>query len=317
MPVDRDPLASEKKKRENAGVMTTLSFRGCFTALVTPFTADGEAIDGEAYDKHLERQIAAGVSGLVPCGTTGESPTLTDQEQLELVRRTVEVAKGRVPVIAGTGTNSTKKSVQASRAAVDAGADAVMIVMPYYNKPSQAGLAMHVETIARSVDVPVVLYNIPGRSVVELGLDTLGQLLERCDNVVAIKDATNNVHYCQRAVSRFGDRLAVLSGDDAITMPLMSVGATGVISVTANLYPTEVAQVTRAMLEGDVATARERHFRLLDVHAALFIEPNPVPAKAALAARGHMHSTVRPPLVPASDENRQRVERALAAFEGR
>ncbi|MEJ7735627.1 MAG: 4-hydroxy-tetrahydrodipicolinate synthase, partial [Polyangiaceae bacterium] len=291
--------------------MSRFSLSGTFTALVTPFTADGEAVDLPALDALVEAQIQGGVSGLVPCGTTGESPTLSDEEQAQVIARGVAVAKGRLPVFAGTGTFSTKKTIEASRAAVAAGADAVMVVMPYYNKPSQDGMREHVLAIARAVDCPVVLYNIPGRSVVDLSAETTERICQAAPNVVGLKDATGNVLRCQELVSRLGARLTVMSGDDGLTVPMMAVGARGVISVSANVRPAATSAVTTAMLAGDLETARARHFALLDLHRAMFLEPNPAPAKAALAHEGKMQATLRLPLVPVSDGVRRQVIEAL------
>jgi 4-hydroxy-tetrahydrodipicolinate synthase len=291
-----------------------VSFRGCFTALVTPFVADGSAVDWDAHERLVEAQIEGGVNGLVPCGTTGEAPTLSDAEHLELVKRTVNVARGRVPVVAGTGTNSTHETIQLSRAALEARADAVMIVVPYYSKPNQAGIFRHVELVAKSVSGPIALYNVPGRTVVNLETDTLSRILDACSNVVALKDASNNVLYCQ-SLSPLGDRIAVLSGDDALTLPLMSVGAVGVISVTVNLYPRETTQVVSSFLAGDWAAAKDAHLRLCAVHAALFAEPNPVLVKAALAARGRMTPSVRPPLVEAAEGVVRQMMSVIDAFE--
>ena len=187
--------------------MAAIRFEGAFTALVTPFTVDGSAIDWTAYEALVQSQVDAGVSGLVPCGTTGETPTLSDDEQRELVRRTRQVVGERLPLLVGAGSNDTAKSIKSSKAALQAGADAVMIVMPYYNKPSQAGMKRHVELIAQAVDAPIVLYNIPGRSGVSLAQDTLLKILDACPNVVALKDATGNVNFCQDVLLRAGDRL--------------------------------------------------------------------------------------------------------------
>lgn len=292
--------------------MQALTFTGTFTALVTPFTADGEAVDLAALDALVEAQIEGGVSGLVPCGTTGESPTLSDEEQVLVIKRVVEVAKGRVPVVAGTGTFSTKKTISASKAALAAGADAVMIVMPYYNKPSQDGMREHVLSVARAVPCPVVLYNIPGRSVVDLSAETTAQICERAPNVVALKDATGNVLRCQELKRKLGDRLTVLSGDDALTLAFGAVGASGVISVSSNVRPREVSEVTRALLANDFARAQACHFALVELHNTMFVEPNPAPAKAALAAIGRMTPAVRQPLLPASDATQRKVAEALA-----
>lgn len=289
--------------------------QGTFTAIVTPFTPDGEAVDLAALDALVEAQIEGGVTGLVPCGTTGETPTLTDEEQAQVVARVVAVAKGRVPVLAGTGSFSTKKTITASKAALAAGADGVMVVMPYYNKPSQEGLRQHVLAIAKAVSAPIVLYNVPGRSVVDLSAETTARICEGAPNVVGLKDATANVLRCQELKRTLGDRLTILCGDDGLTVPMMSVGASGVISVTSNVRPREVSEVTRLFLAGDLAGARAKHFALLPLHGLLFVEPNPAPAKAALAAAGKMSASVRLPLSPASEALTKQVLAALAKLD--
>ena len=245
--------------------MKAITFTGTFTALVTPFVAGGDAVDFAALEALVQAQIEGGVSGLVPCGTTGESPTLTDDEQLMVIKRVVDVTQGRVPVIAGTGSFSTKKTIAASKAAVAAGADGVMVVMPYYNKPSQDGMREHVLAVAREVACPIVLYNIPGRSVVDLSAETTAQICDEASNVVALKDATGNVLRCQELKRRLGDRLTVLSGDDALTLAFGSVGASGVISVTSNVRPREVAAVTTALLANDYVRARACHLSLIHI----------------------------------------------------
>lgn len=295
--------------------MTKLALSGAFTALVTPFTTDLE-IDWPAFDRLVEGQIDGGISGLVPCGTTGETPTLTDSEQLAVIKRTVEIAKGRVPVMPGTGSFSTKKTIEASKAALDAGADAVMVVMPYYNKPSQEGMKRHVELVAKAVGAPVVLYNIPGRTGVELSVDTFLQILETCPNVVGVKDATGNVLRCQELLSRAGDRATVMSGDDGLTIPMMSVGARGVISVTSNVYPREVSECVAAAHAGHWDAARDKHLALVPVHAVMFLEPNPQAVKAALAQKGRMTTAVRPPMVEAGEATRAKVAAVMRKFEG-
>jgi len=294
-----------------------LSLHGALTALVTPFSTDGDRVDVEAFEALLHAQVEGRIDGLVPCGTTGESPNLTDDEKRDVIARTVKAAKGRVPVVAGSGSNDTRKSIRASQAALEAGADAVMIVMPYYNKPSQEGMFCHVTTIARQLGgAPVVLYNIPGRSVVDLTTETLARIVEATPNVVAVKDATGNVLRCQQVKSRLGDSLTVLCGDDALTPAMMVTGASGVISVTSNVYPGEVAAVCRAMSEGNVALARRLHLALLPVHEAMFVEPSPAPVKAALAMRHRMQSTVRLPMVPATETARNLLAHAMANFDG-
>jgi len=295
--------------------MSATHLVGGYTALVTPFSSDGSQIDWPAYERLVESQLTGGISGLVPCGTTGEAPTLSDQEQRQLVERTVELAQGKASVVAGTGSNSTKKTIEASAAALEAGADGVMIVMPYYNKPSQEGMVRHVELVAKAVQAPIVLYNIPGRTGVELSVESVLRILEASDNVVAIKDATGNVLHCQELVRRAGDRITVLSGDDILTIPLMSVGAKGVISVTSNVYPRQVAECVAAALAGRWEEARHKHLALLPVHAALFMEPNPQPTKAALARKGRMQASVRAPLVEASEPCKKKLAEVLSAYE--
>jgi 4-hydroxy-tetrahydrodipicolinate synthase len=292
--------------------MTALRLQGTFTAIVTPFSPSGDEVDFAALDALVEAQIAGGVSGLVPCGTTGEAPTLDEAEQLAVIRRVVDVTNKRVPVLAGTGSFSTKKTIAASKAALGVGADGVMIVMPYYNKPSQDGLYEHVVAVARSVEAPIVLYNIPGRSVVDLAAETTERICAAAPNVVGLKDASGNVLRCQELARRLGDRLTVVSGDDALTLAMMAVGARGVISVTSNVLPRAVSEVTRLALAGDAAGALMAHLALLELHALMFVEPNPAPAKAALAQMGMLRDTVRLPLVRASEAANKALAAALA-----
>ena len=295
--------------------MAELSLSGAYTALVTPFTQDGSEVDFVAYEKHLELQIAGGISGLVPCGTTGEVPTLSDAEQRELIARTKRVAKGRAVVLAGTGSNNTKKSIEGAKAAVEAGADAVMVVMPYYSKPTQEGLFQHVCAIAKSITAPIVLYNIPGRSVVELSVDTTLRVLDACPNVVGFKDATGNVIHCQELFLRAKRPISILSGDDALTVPMMSVGATGVISVTSNVYPKQVSEMVADALAGRFLEAGKKQVAMFAVHKAMFSEASPSPAKAALALKGRINASVRLPLVEATPECRARLSAVMAEYE--
>jgi 4-hydroxy-tetrahydrodipicolinate synthase len=294
--------------------MAQFSPEGSFTALVTPFKGADAEIDWEAYERHLERQIQSKI-GLVPCGTTGESPTLSDSEQSELIRRTVQYARGRSPVLAGVGSNSTHKAVELARAAAKAGADALMLVMPYYNKPSQVGLREHIERVARESDKPLVLYNVPHRTGVNLEIDSVAILAERIPHLVAIKDASGHVLYCQKLVSKLGDRVSVLCGDDGLVVPMMSVGAKGLISVTSNVVPEAIARLVAHAQAGRFAEARALHLSLLDLHEAMFCAPSPAPAKAALASRGAREEVVRLPLVSVDANDRQRVLKALRQFE--
>jgi 4-hydroxy-tetrahydrodipicolinate synthase len=294
-----------------------LVLSGTYTALVTPFLDDpAQSIDWAAFDALVDAQVAGGVAGVVPCGTTGESPALSHEEQLAVIRRAVERARGKAQVIAGTGSASTRETVEKSRAAEKAGADAVMVVVPYYVKPGQEGLYRHFVTAARAVACPVVVYNIPGRSGVDLLPETLARIVKDAPNVVATKEATGNVLRAQKLATMVPS-LVVLSGDDALTLPMIAVGARGVISVTSNLYPAEVARATKLALAGDVAEARRAHLELVPVHEAMFLEPNPGPVKAALAMKKRLHDVVRPPNAPVSEATRRALAAVLEAFEAR
>ncbi len=253
----------------------------------------------------------------MPCGTTGESPTLEDDEQRDLIVRTVQRAKGKVPVVAGTGSNCTSYATQLAKTAEAAGADAVMILMPYYNRPSQEGLLLHIKIVSQAVGIPVVLYNIPGRTAVDLSVETTLRVLDTCPNVVAIKDASGGVIYCQDLLRRAGDRVTLLSGDDILTLPMMVVGAKGVISVTSNLYPKQVQEAAQAALDGDWKLARTRHLALFPVHRSLFVEPSPQPIKGILAAQRLISPKMRPPMVEASRETVDGVQRACSSYEAR
>jgi 4-hydroxy-tetrahydrodipicolinate synthase len=293
--------------------MTSVRFEGAFTALVTPFRED-QSIDWDAFDALVEAQIAGGVKGLVPCGTTGESPTLSHDEHHAVIARTVKRARGRAVVLAGAGSNSTSEAIELAREAEGAGANAVMVVVPYYNKPTQDGLVAHFVAVAKSVTCPVVVYNVPGRSGVDLSADTMGRILDAAPNVTGTKEATGNVLRAQELVRRFGERLVVMCGDDALTLPMVAVGAQGVISVTSNLLPAAVARATELALRGD-REARRAHLDLLPVHEAMFLEANPGPVKAALAMREQMRDVVRGPLVPPSKKTREAISAALAAYD--
>jgi 4-hydroxy-tetrahydrodipicolinate synthase len=291
------------------------SLSGAYTALVTPFTEDGANVDLKALEELVETQIAGRVSGIVPCGTTGEAPTLSDEEQRLVIKRTAQIAAGRVPVLAGAGTFSTSKTIHGCQAALEAGADAVMVVMPYYNRPSQAGLVEHIVQVAVAVRGPVVLYNIPVRTGVDLGAEATEKICERAPNVVGIKDATGNVLRCQDIVRRLGDRLPIMSGDDSLTLPMMACGARGVISVASNLLPKPVGEVTRLALAGQWDAARRAHLALLPVYEAMFIEASPAPIKFAISQKGRMHPSVRPPLVAATEGARVKIAEALRRYE--
>ncbi|HEY8090666.1 MAG TPA: 4-hydroxy-tetrahydrodipicolinate synthase [Polyangiaceae bacterium] len=292
-----------------------MKLEGTYTAIVTPFRdVAGEPIDWEAFDAFVDAQVSGGVTGLVPCGTTGESPTLTHEEDALVVERTVARVKGRAQVIAGTGSNSTREAVAASLAAERAGVDAVMVVVPYYNRPTQEGLFRHFVEVARSVRLPVVVYNIPGRTGVDLLPETLARIADAAPNVVATKEATGNVLRAQKIAQTMGARMTVLSGDDALTLPMCAVGARGVISVTSNVLPAEVSRATRLALEGPSDEARRAHLALLPVHEAMFVEASPAPVKAALALRGAIRDVVRSPVVSCTEAGRNAVAAALDAY---
>jgi 4-hydroxy-tetrahydrodipicolinate synthase len=289
-------------------------FRGTYTALVTPFR-DGE-IDVPALEALVEGQIADGVSGLVAVGTTGESPTLSAAEREQVIRVTVEIAKGRCQVLAGTGSNSTSATITATRAAEKMGVDGMLIVAPYYNKPSQEGLFRHFQAIAQATAAPIMLYNIPGRCAVDIGPDTVERLAMDCANIVSIKEASGSVDRVSELRARLPEAFTIVSGDDSLTLPLLSVGAVGVVSVTSNLFPAEVVSMVQAFRAGDTKSARDMHLKLLPLFKDLFIEPNPVPAKTALSWRGVMSADCRLPLCEMSAANQARLRKTLEAFEG-
>ena len=289
-------------------------FKGTFTALVTPFR-DGE-IDVPALEALVEGQIADGVSGLVAVGTTGESPTLTAAEREQVIRVTVEIAKGRCQVLAGTGSNSTSATVTATRAAEKMGVDGMLIVAPYYNKPSQEGLFRHFQSIAQATAAPIMLYNIPGRCAVDIGAETVERLAMDCANIVSIKEASGSVDRVSELRARLPEAFTILSGDDSLTLPFLSVGAVGVVSVASNLFPAEVVSLVQAFRAGDTKSAHDMHLKLLPVFKDLFIEPNPVPAKTALSWRGVMSADCRLPLCEMSPANQAKLRKTLEAFEG-
>jgi 4-hydroxy-tetrahydrodipicolinate synthase len=291
-------------------IMTkALTFDGAFTALVTPF--HNGAIDFDAVDKLLDHQLAGGITGVVPCGTTGESPVLDSGEASALIEHVVRRINGRAIVIAGTGSNDTKKTIEATRAAKASGADAAMIVMPYYNRPTQAGLVAHVRAVHDATDLPLVLYNVPTRTASDLGLDSIVEIAKHCPRVVALKEATGNVLRTQSVVATLGDRIKVLSGDDALTLGILACGGRGVISVTSNVAPGPVEAVVKAFHAGAIDDARAKHFALLPLHDAMFVESNPGPVKAALHMLGIIRAEVRLPLVWPTDPSVAKVRAAL------
>ena len=288
-------------------------FRGTFTALVTPFR-DG-AVDGAALEKLIESQIAAGITGIVAVGTTGESPTLSHDERNHVIRLTREIGHKRCQVIAGTGSNSTQHAVTDTKLAEKLGVDGALLVAPYYNKPSQEGLFRHFKTIADATALPIILYNIPGRCGVDIGPETVLRLANECRNIVSIKEASGSVERVSELRRRLPESFTILSGDDSLTLPFMSVGAVGVVSVASNLYPAEVCALVRAFERGDAQLAERQHRKMFGIFKDLFIEPNPVPVKTALAWRGEMSGEVRLPLCDMIEPNRARLRKTIEEFE--
>jgi len=288
-------------------------FRGTFTALVTPFR--NGAIDVAVFEKLIENQIAAGINGIVAVGTTGESPTLSHDERQELIRLAVATAKKRCQVLAGTGSNATQHAVADTKIAEKLGADGALLVAPYYNKPSQEGLFRHFKTIADATSLPIMLYNIPGRCGVDIGCNTVTRLANECRNIVTIKEASGSVERVSELRARLPESFTVLSGDDSLTLPFMSVGAVCVVSVASNLFPAEVCALVRAYECGDAKLALNLHRKMFPLFKDLFIEPNPVPVKTAFAWRGAMSGEVRLPLCEMSEANQVRLRRTLEEFE--
>ncbi len=287
-----------------------MEFQGVYTAVLTPFQNQGRTIDFGAYREMLERQIAAGVAGVTPCGTTGESPTLSHEEHSELIRKTVEFVHGRTRVIAGAGSNSTSEAVKLTRDACAAGVDAIMLVNPYYNRPSQEGLYQHFKTVAEASTAPVMIYNIRGRTGVNVETETLARLAE-LPNIKAVKEASGDPGQMCRVVKRCGGRLAVLSGDDNITPAVMGLGGSGVVSVASNIFPRRMVRMMSHYLNGDFKKGNAEFYELIDFMNALFSETNPVPVKAAAAMRGLCAPHLRLPLTDLDDANRETLRRLL------
>ncbi len=290
-----------------------LLFRGVAPALVTPFTAD-DTLDEAGFRRLIDHQIEGGVSALVVLGTTGENPTVTDDERRRLVDWAVDTTDGRVPVIVGTGTNNTDQSVAFSEAAVAAGADALLVVGPYYNKPSQAGFAAHVKTIADAADAPILLYNVPGRTSFNIAPETALHLAEDVPQVAGIKEASGEVNQLSDLLAHRPDGFGVYSGDDEMTLPLVAMGGDGAVSVISNAVPEPFCDLVAAALAGDFETARRRHTELLPAMRACFLETNPIPIKDVCAALGRMEPHVRLPLT-AMDERSPVRQRVLSAFD--
>lgn len=283
-------------------------FAGSLVAIVTPFRQG--KVDERAFAELIEWQIAKGINGIVPCGTTGESATLSHDEHNRLIELTVEIVNRRVPIIAGTGSNSTEEAITLTRHAKQAGVDAALLITPYYNKPTQEGLYRHYKAVAESVDLPLVLYNIPGRTGVNMLPTTIARL-SAIKTIVGVKEGSGSVQQASDIVQMCGDRLTVLAGDDSLTLPMMAVGGKGVITVTANIMPAEMADLVKAFAEGKVEEARRLHFKLSPLFTALFYETNPIPVKEALGYMGKIDPELRLPLCPMASDTREKLIRTL------
>ncbi|TAJ23490.1 MAG: 4-hydroxy-tetrahydrodipicolinate synthase [Nitrospirae bacterium] len=286
-------------------------FTGSLVAIVTPFR--NGRVDERALGDLIEFQIVNGTDGIVPCGTTGESATLSHEEHDRVVAVTVETVRRRVPVIAGTGSNSTDEAITLTKHAKQAGADGALLITPYYNKPMQEGLFRHYKAVAESVDLPIVLYNIPGRTSVNMLPATVARLAA-IRNIVAIKEGSGSLQQVSDLIQACGDRLTVLSGDDALTLPMMAVGAKGVITVTANIAPADMAALVDAFAAGKLAEAQRLHYKLSPLFNALFYETNPIPVKTALAMMGKIDGELRLPLSPMAAETREKLGHALKDY---
>jgi 4-hydroxy-tetrahydrodipicolinate synthase len=285
---------------------------GAFTALITPF--ENGKIDYKAFESLVEKQISEGIDGVIPMGTTGESPTLSFEEHEEFIRQTVKSVNGRVKVIAGAGANSTSEAIWLTKVAEEAGVDAVLSVNPYYNKPTQKGLIAHFEAIANATKLPVVLYNIPGRCGVNFLPESVDELLKRVGNIAAMKEACGDIIQIMRIVELCGDRITILSGDDNLLLPLLSVGGKGVISVLANILPGDIKRVVTLYNDNKTEEAKKLFYKLLPLCRAMFLETNPIPLKAAMEMMGLCSGEVRLPLVTLSDENRVLLRKSLTDY---
>ncbi len=283
-------------------------FEGVLTALVTPMR-DG-ALDERAFEELVERQVGGGVDAIVPCGTTGESATLSHAEHRRVIELAVAAARGRIQVIAGTGSNSTREAIELTLHAREAGADGALLISPYYNKPTQRGITAHFSEIARRTSFPLIVYNIPSRTSSNIEASTMARLAE-IDQIVAVKEATGDIGQVSRLIALAPPDFSVLAGDDLLTLPLMSIGGRGVISTLSNVAPGDMVEVVRAYREGDTERAREAHLRLVPLVDALFCETNPIPVKAALAMMGLIREELRLPLTPLADSYRESLQGAL------
>jgi len=286
-----------------------MNLTGCGTALVTPFQSNTQ-LDLEAYRKLIRWQLDSGIHFLVPAGTTGESVTLNEQEYREVIRTCVETAAGAVPVVAGAGTNNTAQAIHLATIAQQEGADALLAVTPYYNKPTQEGLFLHFSKIAESISLPVVLYNVPGRTIINITAETALRLAQ-VDNIIAVKEASGDLGQVMQILDRRPSDFVVLSGDDSLTLPIMAMGGEGIISVASNLIPAEMSQMVDLVLSGKWEEARKIHYRYLNLMELNFIETSPIPVKYALSRMGKLEEAYRLPLCPLSDTSKKVMDQEL------
>jgi 4-hydroxy-tetrahydrodipicolinate synthase len=289
-----------------------LTYRGAHTALVTPLRDD--RVDEKAFTTLIEEQIAAGIAGVFPVGTTGESATLDMTEHLRVIELAVQVVNGRIPVFAGTGSNATAEAIFLTCEAEKRGVDGMLVVTPYYNKPSQAGLIAHYAKLAEATRLPIIAYSVPGRTGIDLSVDAMAELARRCPNINAIKEAGGSIERFSQLRQALPDRVAIISGDDSMTLPALAVGAVGVISVASNLVPRDVVALVQTFLEGRAAEAEKLHRRLYPLMRDLFIEANPVPVKYAMSKAGWMTPEVRLPLVALQESSRVKLDATLKQF---
>ena len=287
-------------------------FKGSIVAIATPFKSG--KVDEQKLKELVEFQIQHKTQGIVPCGTTGESPTLSTKEHERVIEIVVQATKKRVPVIAGTGSNSTQEATELSVYAQSVGADALLLVSPYYNKPTQQGLYLHFKTIAESVKIPIILYNIASRTGINIEPATMAKLAGDCKNIIGVKEASGNLDQMSRIKALCGEKFDLISGDDALTLPLLAIGGVGVISVVANIVPSDVADMVEAFSKGNIKKAQNLHYKLLPLIKAMFIETNPIPVKTAMGLLGMCKPELRLPLSAMSDENLEKLKRALKDY---
>ncbi len=289
-----------------------MEFRGSIVAMITPFTEDGK-IDRDGVERLINFHIENGTDAILLAGTTGESATLTHDEHKELIKMGVEIANGRIPIVAGTGSNSTAEALDLTRAAREAGADAALLITPYYNKPTQKGMYLHFKKIAEEVDIPIILYNVPSRTGINLLPDTVAKLSE-IPNIVAVKEASGNLGQMVQIVSKVKEGFKLMSGDDQLLLPILSIGGTGVISVVANIIPKDMAQMIKEWEAGNVGKAREMYYKMYPLAQAMFYETNPIPVKTAAGLLGLPTGPLRLPLAPMDDVNLERMKKAMRDY---